>query len=152
MMQPALESKWMTNVCFNFREVGQNEWPAAHWAHLEAVRQCPFICDPWERLTDRRKQRHTDEEEDTPEHIAVHLPLKLAAFVTRPAVVQQSLGFMACAGSKRDVINRCPAAKWPHAPAHGPKHSAAVRSYLQDRLSQNHRVWNESQNVTIMEK
>lgn len=59
-------------------------------AHLEAV--------PPRRLTNRRKDRHTDEEEDTPEHVTVHLPLQLAAFVARPTVVQQRLGLVSCGG------------------------------------------------------
>lgn len=45
-MQTALESKWMTNACFNFRLMGQNESSAAHQAHLETVQQCPLIRDP----------------------------------------------------------------------------------------------------------
>lgn len=47
-----------------------------------------------EGLTDRGEQRHADEDEDAPEHVAVHLPLELAALVPGAAVVQQGLGFV----------------------------------------------------------
>lgn len=111
LMQTSRDSKSVTNVHFNFRSVDQDELWAAYQAHLEAVQQHPLICDPSRRLTNRWEQRHKNKEEDTPEHIAVHLPLKLAALVAGPAVIQQSLGFVSCGGERRVTVNQCPTVK-----------------------------------------
>ena len=45
-------------------------------------------------LTYGRKEAHDQQDDDTPEHVHVHLPLQLAALVARSVVVQHGFGLV----------------------------------------------------------
>lgn len=41
-----------------------------------------------------REEAHDQQDDDTPEHVHVHLPLQLATLVARPVVVQHGFRLM----------------------------------------------------------
>lgn len=51
--------------------------------------------------THSSEQAHNQQDDDTPEHIHVHLPLQLAALVTRAVVVEHGFGLMTCRDARR---------------------------------------------------
>lgn len=46
--------------------------------------------------TNSSKQAHDQQDDDTPEHIYIHLPLQFAALVAWAVVIQHGFGFVTC--------------------------------------------------------
>lgn len=49
--------------------------------------------------THSSKQAHDQQDDDTPEHIYIHLSLQFTALVARPVVVQHGFGLVTCKGT-----------------------------------------------------
>lgn len=51
--------------------------------------------------TNSSKQAHDQQDDDTPEHIYIHLSLQFAALVARAVVVEHGFGLVTCEGTPR---------------------------------------------------
>lgn len=51
--------------------------------------------------TNSSKQAHDQQDDDTPEHVYIHLPLQFTALVTWTVVVQHGFGLVTCGVTQR---------------------------------------------------